>query len=35
VLAALLYYEEHKEVIDAQEEEMRLGEEMRRLYGKR
>lgn len=34
VLAALLYYEENKELIDSQEEEeMRLGEEMRRLYG--
>lgn len=34
VLAALLYYEEHKAEIDAQEEEeQRLMDEMYRLYG--
>ena len=36
VAAALLYYQEHKDLIDAQEaEEFRLGEEMRRLHGRR
>jgi uncharacterized protein (DUF433 family) len=36
VLAALLYYEEHKEEIDRQEEEeARLFEEMKRLHGSR
>jgi uncharacterized protein (DUF433 family) len=36
VLAALLHYEEHKAQIDAQEdEEFRLGLEMREKYGKR
>jgi uncharacterized protein (DUF433 family) len=36
VAAALLYYEEHKVAIDAQEEEeRRLGQEMMRQYGSR
>lgn len=35
VLAALLYYQEHKEEIDAQEKrEQELFDEMYRLYGK-
>jgi uncharacterized protein (DUF433 family) len=35
VAAALLYYEEHKEEIDAQEaEEQKLMDEMYRLYGR-
>ena len=35
VLAALLYYAEHKVIIDAQEaEEQKLLDEMSRLYGK-